>query len=840
MRAHVAAGRPAAALAAYARSREVLADELGVDPSAATVELHGAILRGEVVVGVEAAAPAQLADLVGRQAELAAVAAALTSTGAVAIEGDPGIGKTALLARVARDAAVQGCVVLRCVADRFGRDLSLQPVLDGLTALLRERSNDIDDVLQDDAALLAPLLGTGSAAPQVTVLPDTYTDQARVFAAVLAVCVRAAAGRPLLVTLDDADLADAATLAWAAFAHRRAAARVVTAARQPGGRLPGAQVVAIGPLDCAAAEELVGPERAPALHRRSGGNPLFLIELARSGDAVPETIRDAVVARAERLGPHVAQLLKTASSLGPDVDLDLLAHVLGRPAVELLADAEAAAADALLVERGHGYGFASDVVREALAAGTTAARHAFVHREAARVLSARPGADARTVAWHARLGDDLGLAARALAEAGAAALRRYDHVEAERLLDEAVDLSADSQVLLTRARTRLARWDVAGAVADADRAVELGAGPAGFEVRGWSAYYARDYDTAQRYADEGALRAEDAALRASCLALAGRTRHARGLLAEAAPRLAEASECAVPEIRSVACVWRATLSAHEGRPEEALDLAERALLDSSPAAHPFARFHGAFARLLALGMQGRAHDVTLAAERLGDEAARAGRQGERFVSIADNMRAWPLRALGHAGAATDLLRDTIARTAGDPVQAEPHYVARLDLVETLLASEDVDAATAELTATASEMRAWSGTMAWRAWHRHALLTARRDLAIGAAEAAATGAAEARRQAELVGNARHAALAGAVLAQATRTLPAADVEQTLLDVERCAGLESWLVTAELAAAYDVDRWWRDADHRAAAFVAGAGPHADDARRHVERAFRRLGR
>ena len=70
LRAQVMGGRVAAALAAYASTRERLADELGTDPSPETEALQLAILRGELVPPVPAPAPAAL-GLVGREEELA-------------------------------------------------------------------------------------------------------------------------------------------------------------------------------------------------------------------------------------------------------------------------------------------------------------------------------------------------------------------------------------------------------------------------------------------------------------------------------------------------------------------------------------------------------------------------------------------------------------------------------------------------------------------------------------------------------------------------------------------------------------------------------------------------
>ncbi|MEQ1786070.1 MAG: bacterial transcriptional activator domain-containing protein [Acidimicrobiales bacterium] len=74
MRAHVAIGRPASALAAYAAVRARLADDLGVAPSADTEQLHGEILRAEPDPGVASpAVPERWDPLVQRaRAELAA------------------------------------------------------------------------------------------------------------------------------------------------------------------------------------------------------------------------------------------------------------------------------------------------------------------------------------------------------------------------------------------------------------------------------------------------------------------------------------------------------------------------------------------------------------------------------------------------------------------------------------------------------------------------------------------------------------------------------------------------------------------------------------------------
>ncbi|MCX5606975.1 winged helix-turn-helix domain-containing protein [Streptomyces sp. NBC_00047] len=134
MRALVTAGRPAEALAAYGRAREVLAEELGADPSPELSALHTAVLRGELtappaavpaavavpvpVPGPAAAAPeaagaadapppptnlrAALASFVGRDEDLAGVDALIGRFRLTTLTGPGGAGKTRLALQSAR------------------------------------------------------------------------------------------------------------------------------------------------------------------------------------------------------------------------------------------------------------------------------------------------------------------------------------------------------------------------------------------------------------------------------------------------------------------------------------------------------------------------------------------------------------------------------------------------------------------------------------------------------------------------------------------------------------------------------------------------------------------
>ena len=777
MRAHAAAGRPASALAAYARARERLAEDLGVDPTRETEDLHTAILLAPTE------APIRRSAIAGRERELAALDATDRS---IVIEGEAGIGKTALLE--AWLSTVDG-TVLRGRCDELGRELPLQPVLDALADHLGDTDLDVGSVL------------------------DNTAGRAALFENLLAVVHRAGAE---VVAIEDIHLAGPSTLEWLAFAIRRGA-RIVATTR--GGALPGATVLHLGPLDVEAAIELVGAERGPDLHARSGGHPLFLIELASAapGD-LPATVREAVAARIGRLG-EAAGTLRAAAILG-GVDVDLLAGVLDQPVPVLLEHIDAAV-DARLIDTS--LVFRHDLLREALVADTNAARRAFIHREAARVLRARPRHDPLDVALHAQNGGDLETAADALLGAARIASERFDAPEAERLLDLAIQLADGPAVRVARARTRLARWDVDGARADA-----RAAGTAGLEVAAWAEYYGRDSELALRYADEAIERADDDATRTSCLTVSGRILHGRGEVVLADDRLTRAVASAPPDVRGYARVWLAVLRNHQGDPVEACELVERALVDGAWQGHPFAVHHGYFARVLALGQQGRPADALAAFETAQATARAGGEPGQRFLAANDNGRSWILRSLGRLGEADDI-NHRIFESTDSPPMMEMHCAAALDLLEGRLLAGDLDGAVAAID-RARIVERFNGTMTWHHRQRFGVQQARFAQATGDADRAIELASAVVDDAVARGTRRYELLARAVLG---------DVE-ALAPLEGVAGMEVWRITAELAARTGSDPLWRDAERRAGALIAAAGTDAESLRAWVARCFSALGR
>ncbi|WP_433041815.1 BTAD domain-containing putative transcriptional regulator [Dactylosporangium sp. CS-033363] len=105
MRALVAAGRDSEALLVFQRTREALADALGVDPSAELTALHAAMLRGEVGRREETRKSnlrSELSSFVGRAADVAAVRELVAANRLTTLIGPGGAGKTRLATETAR------------------------------------------------------------------------------------------------------------------------------------------------------------------------------------------------------------------------------------------------------------------------------------------------------------------------------------------------------------------------------------------------------------------------------------------------------------------------------------------------------------------------------------------------------------------------------------------------------------------------------------------------------------------------------------------------------------------------------------------------------------------
>lgn len=435
------------------------------------------------------AAGRALTPLVGRRQELHAVRHqwwALERRGPgvacfVVLRGEAGIGKSRIAAEVVRGALADGHPVFlgMCAADRATSPLypvvrlleahfGFEPDDDAAAKLGRiERCCIAAGLREEGIQVIAALLEvpTGPKYPRLELDPRALRQ--RTFDAVTTIVVAMAERRRTLLVIEDVQWSDQSTLELLSRLGDTKATHgilVMVTARpefEPAWSSRCSSTVEIGPMPPddhrLLIQKLAGIHDVPegywdTIARRSDGNPLFTEELARavdrdaSIDTIPTTIRDLLTARLDALGTnkHLAQL---ASTLGREVDVDLLTAVSGVPRRQLGTELHGLVRAGILEELARPEGrvthrFVHVLVRDA-AYDSQERLHdrRSAHLRVARALAAQPGTDAGLVAQHFDAAQSLEDAvsyylAAAMAAQGAAA-----HAEATRLLDRALELT---------------------------------------------------------------------------------------------------------------------------------------------------------------------------------------------------------------------------------------------------------------------------------------------------------------------------------------------------------------------------------------------------------------
>jgi DNA-binding NarL/FixJ family response regulator len=352
--------------------------------------------------------------LVGRDSELAMLGGLVKGVargggGAVLIEGEPGIGKSALVQAAVAGAPDAGCQVFWGAGDELGQALPLLPFLDGMR--VREGSaNRRQDTI-------VGLLRGEIAADRGTDVPAVLAEQ------LLALVTEQAAVRPTVLVIDDLQWADhASVILWGRLA--RSARQMplllfgmmrpvpqrddLLALRRAAGdasrlHVTGLTVAAVTDLVAA----LVGgrPDRnLVQLADGAAGNPLYITELvaalARSsrltitkagaglpGGSAPGSLSAAIADRLDFAAGPVRKALRAAALLGMDFALSDLAVVLQRSVADLIPAVEEACAAGVLAESANGLGFRHPLIRAALYEEMSAAVRTAWHRDAGRTLA---------------------------------------------------------------------------------------------------------------------------------------------------------------------------------------------------------------------------------------------------------------------------------------------------------------------------------------------------------------------------------------------------------------------------------------------------------------------
>jgi DNA-binding CsgD family transcriptional regulator len=338
------------------------------------------------------------------------------------VEGEPGIGKSSLIAEALAGVSELGWYIGWGMADQLTERMPLSVMRD----CLQVRPNSPDPRRAHAAGLLRSqrlgLLADADALVTGVEVLVTLVDE---------LCAAA----PTILVIDDLQWADdASLLVWHQLAVAIGQLRLLLIATcRPAPRRPEVQqvraaaarrgaVISLGPLaepDVATlVTAMLGSPPGNALRQltaQAAGNPLYLRELVDAlvreravrngsvaevsvaGDQLSASLAAVLNDRLSSVPAETAQMLRTAALLGAKFTVNDLAVLLRRPASQLADGLQEAVAVGLLVGSGAELAFRHQLLRQAIYESMPAALRTALHAEAARELAAT-GADALSVA----------------------------------------------------------------------------------------------------------------------------------------------------------------------------------------------------------------------------------------------------------------------------------------------------------------------------------------------------------------------------------------------------------------------------------------------------------
>jgi DNA-binding CsgD family transcriptional regulator/tetratricopeptide (TPR) repeat protein len=335
----------------------------------------------------------------------------------VLLAGEAGVGKTSVVREFCRQQR-SGAEVLWGACDALGTPTPLGPLYD-----MARESMEL-----------------------ATLLAAEVNQYERFGGFLAAITDRARTGRPVVVVIEDVHWADQTTLDLLVFLGRRilaSRALVLVTYRDDGmgpehplravlGRLtePHVRRLALSCLSPEAVADMVAgrPLDPASVYQVTGGNPFFVTELLAAPPAtVPQTVRDAVLARVAQLSPVTRSVLEVVAVVPDRIELSVLLQVAGDAATAAVRESEQAGVVRLDT---HTVGFRHELARQAVEQAIPAAALPGLHARVLAHLAGEPEPDPARLSYHAGGAGDPAAVLRYAPTAAANASRLGAHRQA--------------------------------------------------------------------------------------------------------------------------------------------------------------------------------------------------------------------------------------------------------------------------------------------------------------------------------------------------------------------------------------------------------------------------
>lgn len=504
MQLHAAAGDRAAALRVYQTCKTKMAQELGVAPGPTIRNLYER-LRDLETSTAKKIAPSAKSPLIGREQAWGQIQASWQKTvqgqpQLISVLGEAGIGKTRLVEELASWASLQGIQVASASCYALNGRLAYAPLQTWLRAAeFQPATQHLKETWLNEIARLIPdILPESAAPPSLGPLTEAWQQQ-RLFEALARYILYRDA--PLILILDDAQWCDEDTLAWLYYLlHFNPQTPLLIVATIREGELEANQALAdllrqlrrtdkvieiqllrfnmqhSAALTAQVTGQPVDDLTATQIYTETEGNPLFIVEMARSklGDQhvainqttettspfsplddrpLPPKIQVVIEARLAQLSPSTYELAGIAAVIGRAFTFDILQQISEEDEATLVDSLDELWQRQIIreVAQAHpgykeAYDFSHDKVREVIYLGASPMRRRMLHRQVARAMESQLSGPLDTsssqIAAHYEYAGSIDLAIAWYTRAGEAAQQIFALQEAIANFQQALALLA--------------------------------------------------------------------------------------------------------------------------------------------------------------------------------------------------------------------------------------------------------------------------------------------------------------------------------------------------------------------------------------------------------------